>query len=286
MDKSNLRASDPLWADPNCVNVIRQMLNARFPELDNAPEREHPLIAIGVVLVTAVILGSTDLRHLSTLTGYSCRFISAVSSNMRRSGLWSAQGYKPDRVRRWFSPAELVRNGTAFWEDVQVAEGSMQTQGVEISEKADPCKVYWDDCGTSLDAAWALLYGIRKDLPFVKEVLLRITPEPIGFEQSPEYQPALVLLSALVCGPDAAKLTNFTGVSESLVSNIRLWMIEAGLWTIREVRCEHWYNQDESFRVVVFWTDVLVAQGLVDRRWDQHEGAYRYYRAGQCLPLQ
>jgi hypothetical protein len=38
-------------------------------------------------------------------------------------------------------------------------------------EKADPCKVYRDDCGTSLDSAWALLYGIRKDLPFVKEVV-------------------------------------------------------------------------------------------------------------------
>jgi len=24
---------------------------------------------------------------------------------------------------------------------------------------------------------------------------------------------------------------------------------------------------------------------LVDRRWDQHEGVYRYYRAGQCLPV-
>ena len=62
-------------------------------------------------------------------------------------------------------------------------------------------------------------------------------------------------------------------------------MIEAGLWTTQEVRCEHWYNQDESFRDVVFWTDVLVAQGLVERRWEQHERVYRYYRAGQCLAV-
>ena len=82
-----------------------------------------------------------------------------------------------------------------------------------------------------------------------------------------------------------AALANFTGASYSLVSKIRLWMTEAGLWNIRDVRCEHWYNQDESFRDVVFWTDVLVAQGLVDRRWDQQEGVYRYYRAGQCLTV-
>ena len=99
----------------------------------------------------------------------------------------------------------------------------------------------------------------------MKEVLLKIAPELIGFERSPEYQPALVLLSALVCGPDAAKLASFTGLSDSLVWNIRLWMIEAGLWTIQDVRCQHWYNQDESFRDVAFWADVLVAQGLVDR---------------------
>jgi hypothetical protein len=62
-------------------------------------------------------------------------FVSACCRYYRRfvGERWESLSPNSGRVRRWFSPAELVRKGTAFWEDVQAAEGSMQIQGVEIS---------------------------------------------------------------------------------------------------------------------------------------------------------
>jgi hypothetical protein len=49
------------------------------------------------------------------------------------------------------------------------------------------------------------------------------------------------------------------------------------LWTDDDVCCEHWFTQDGQVRLVVFWADTAVAEGVLIRRWTEEDGAYRYW---------
>jgi len=98
-------------------------------------------------------------------------------------------------------------------------------------------------------------------------------------EQPGFYNTALVLLSAPVCGPSTARLAMFTGLPHSFIVPIRRRMILAELWTETEVHCEEWYTADGVLCARYFWLDVLVAEGLVTREWNEAEGQYCY---GYC----
>jgi len=116
-----------------------------------------------------------------------------------------------------------------------------------------------------------------KDLKFVRETLMELDPTLGDDAQDEEYQAALILLSSLICGPDARDLAAFTQLPLSLVIAIRQRMITAELWSETKVCLDDWYTKDGDFKDTLFWTDVLVAQGLVVRRWMEEEGAYRYF---------
>jgi hypothetical protein len=113
----------------------------------------------------------------------------------------------------------------------------------------------------------------------VKGVLSELDLD-IAIQEQPEfYNTALVLLSAPICGPDPARLAKFTGLPYSFIAPIRRRMMQAELWTDAEVHCEEWYAADGVLRTRYFWLDVLVAEGLVTRAWDEAESQYCY---GHC----
>ena len=101
----------------------------------------------------------------------------------------------------------------------------------------------------------------------------------LGFDvdRRPEFSnTALVLLSAAICGPDTARLASFTGLPHAFVAMIHRRMIQAELWTHADACCDEWYGADGGLCTRCFWLDVLVAQGLVMRMWDEGEGQYCY----------
>ena len=114
-------------------------------------------------------------------------------------------------------------------------------------------------------------------LDFVKERLLELDPCLAGAEVDKSYETGLVLLSALSFGPDAARLAEFTELPQQFVATIRMRMIRAELWSESDTCCDHWFVTEDAFCAVSFWTDVLVAEGLVVRRWVEEEGNYRYW---------
>jgi hypothetical protein len=56
-------------------------------------------------------------------------------------------------------------------------------------------------------------------------------------------------------------------------------MVRAELWTDVSVSCDHWLFGEHNVDLAAFWVDVLIAQGLVIRRWDENEGEYWYCAA-------
>ena len=56
-------------------------------------------------------------------------------------------------------------------------------------------------------------------------------------------------------------------------------MIRAELWTDVSVSCDHWLFGEHNVDLAAFWVDVLIAQGLVIRGWDENEGEYWYCAA-------
>jgi len=116
----------------------------------------------------------------------------------------------------------------------------------------------------------------KPKLQFVKDRLLEIDPSVQGTEDTESYKAALILLSALVCGPNAKQLERFTGLPGDLIRQVRHRMIEAQLWTAVGICCDDWFIGD-AFCDTQFWADVLVAEGLVVREWIEDEGCYCYY---------
>lgn len=114
------------------------------------------------------------------------------------------------------------------------------------------------------------------DLQVVKDTLLELDLI-IDIEEQPEfYNTALVLLSAVICGPDTRNLAAFTGLSRSFIAPIRRRMLQSDLWTEIEACSGDWYVAQGLFCTTSFWLDVLVAQGLVVRTWSEPEGQYCY----------
>jgi hypothetical protein len=110
----------------------------------------------------------------------------------------------------------------------------------------------------------------------VKDFLSELDLDATNEEEPELYNTALVLLSALVCGPDTGRLAVFTGLACSFVSSIRRRMIQAELWTDTNVCYDEWFVADGVLCTSCFWLDVLVAEGLVSRAWDEEMGQYCY----------
>jgi hypothetical protein len=126
------------------VEDIRLQLNSRYPDVNDPPETEDPMIAVGIVLISAIILGTTDISGLVKFTGYSENFISAIASNMTQNKLWVNGGYDESQFSKWFSFDGVISNDLAFWRHIEMACGIVRIPGFE-TVSFDPCEIYRDE---------------------------------------------------------------------------------------------------------------------------------------------
>jgi hypothetical protein len=102
------------------------------------------MTAIGVVLISSVVLGTTDVNRLAEFTGYCKRFIRAISANMENSRLWKEGNY---HCIGWSSANLLPCNkqeDSEFWDHIRIAEGSVWTADAKWLASEEACKIFWD----------------------------------------------------------------------------------------------------------------------------------------------
>jgi hypothetical protein len=116
----------------------------------------------------------------------------------------------------------------------------------------------------------------RIDLQFVKDTLREIAPDLNEKDSAGTYNTAQVVVAALHCGPDIERLATFTRLPRPFIATIRRRMIEAELWTDLGVRSGHWEPAPGILDSTAFWLDVLIAEGMVVRRWEEEVGDYLY----------
>jgi len=78
------------------------------------------------------------------------------------------------------------------------------------------------------------------------------------------------------------RLAGFTGLPQDFVAAIRVRMVQAELWTELDVFSDHWNVAEGVFNTTAFWLDVLIAEGLAVRRWDEGVGHYLYIAAAHA----
>lgn len=68
---------------------LRPIMQAMYPDVEDGREDnenyEHPMTAVGLVLLSAAIIGTTEAAKLTLFTGYCRSFISAITLNMRNN---------------------------------------------------------------------------------------------------------------------------------------------------------------------------------------------------------
>ena len=130
---------------------IRDALEKLYPDVtdhefnvqQSGLAHEHPLIGIGVVLISAVLLETTDPVKLAHFTRYSKRFVRAVASNMQNSGLWTDGKYD---TSSWYCGGLLPpQEQRAFWDHVLIGEGSLSQSGADWNRIQDSGMIFWRD---------------------------------------------------------------------------------------------------------------------------------------------
>ena len=124
------------------VQDLLKAMQFLYPRLEEDREDdfrcEHPLTAVGVVLLTAAILGISDAGKLIHATRYSRDFISAILLNMQNNKLWTEGGYD---ASAWLS-ADGIINGDCLWEHIDIASGMLWLPVGDTNISVDPCKVF------------------------------------------------------------------------------------------------------------------------------------------------
>lgn len=97
--------------------LVERLLDERFPDVG----MDCPWFPVAVVLFSAAILGTTNVKALSEFTGFSREYVEAIESNMANNGLWK-QG-------QYIALAWLKDNGdieeNEFTDHVEAALGSL-----------------------------------------------------------------------------------------------------------------------------------------------------------------
>lgn len=130
---------------------IRRAFAMRYPDVDDNEfsiqqsgfVHENPMTAIGVVLISSIALGTTDVNRLVEFTKYSNAFIRAIGMNMENSHLWRDGKYD---CGRWSCGNLLPRDAEEddeLWDHILIAEGSMWTEDAESLFSEDPGAIFW-----------------------------------------------------------------------------------------------------------------------------------------------
>ena len=91
------------------------------------------MTAVGIVLLAAAVLNTTDAETLQAFTGYNRDFISAIAANMENNKLWESGRYHCDP---WFADAE-VTDDYEFWDHISAACGELWYPGADCNIGVD-----------------------------------------------------------------------------------------------------------------------------------------------------
>jgi hypothetical protein len=137
----------------NTAEDIRKALIKRYPDVNDYEytiehsglAHDNPIMAIDVVLISSLVLGTTDPVKLAQFTKYSERFIRAIASNLKNSGIWKDNKYD---CSSWFSGGLIPSTDAedyAFWEHVEIAAGDMWRPHANTDIIQDSNSIFWDD---------------------------------------------------------------------------------------------------------------------------------------------
>lgn len=123
------------------------MMQTMFPDVeddrdDNNPY-EHPMTAVGIVLMSAAAIGTIDGATLAQFTGYSRPFISAITFNMENNHLWVDGRYD---TSTWLVTEGAI-DADRFFEHIDFACGDLWMPTADTDVSADPCGIFWDERG-------------------------------------------------------------------------------------------------------------------------------------------
>jgi hypothetical protein len=125
---------------------LKFLVYAMFPEVEDDQNDElpyeHPMIAVGIALLSAACLGAVETK-LIEFTGYSSWFIVGISVNMRNNGLWVRERYDSSE---WLSQDGKI-NTTELWSHIEMACGVLWKPQADGDISEDVCGIYWDEHG-------------------------------------------------------------------------------------------------------------------------------------------
>lgn len=101
---------------------------------------EHPMTGVGIVLLCAATLGTTDAKTLIEFTGCSEEFISAITFNMQNNRLWVHGRYDHSG---WLSSDGSI-DDKEFWDHIAAACGELWFPDVDTRLSVDTCAIYWN----------------------------------------------------------------------------------------------------------------------------------------------
>jgi hypothetical protein len=127
------------------VEDIRLKFNLKYPDVNDPPDQEHVMVAVGIVLLSSAILGTANIEKLVKFTGYSRNFISAIAFNMENNKMWVGGEYGEEQYWRWFSPDGSIDDDNEFWENINIACGMTWVPDAHSDAFVDTCKIYWDE---------------------------------------------------------------------------------------------------------------------------------------------
>lgn len=149
---------------------IRKALIERYPDVNNDEfsiqhsgfVHDHPMIPIGVVLISAVVLGTTDPLKLAEFTNYSERFVRVIAVNMTNCQIWKDNEYD---CSSWSSGSVMPSNrqeDDAFWEHIEIADGPTWHTGTDRALTQDACFIFWEDMLAEAKAHGIMLWRSGK----------------------------------------------------------------------------------------------------------------------------
>ena len=107
---------------------VVDFIDERYPEMGVDNRR----FAVYVVLLSAVILNTTDPWALQEFTGYAPRFVNAVLVNLRLNKLICRGRCK---TSRWLKDDYI--DDYRFWEEIKVASGTMYFEDAAVNRTTD-----------------------------------------------------------------------------------------------------------------------------------------------------
>jgi len=74
---------------PTLRKLVERLLDERFPDVG----MDCPWFSVAVVLFSAAILETTNVKALCEFTGFRREYVEAIESNMTNNGLWKQGQY-------------------------------------------------------------------------------------------------------------------------------------------------------------------------------------------------